>query len=245
MLRKTLQVWRSDISSANQVFENPTTSLGIAILVLYVLWAIASLFISDPWPIVFSSIQYLILIPYYINVSDVVGFCDSFNIKNILADDDPVIELPKVETQNGKGRMEILSDEGLDEQYEQQLIIMKQRILYFGRMTSPMEKAQGPQNARRLFEALLVIAWTTTNFILVFVVLSITDVKGMDSDEARPVLESKGMHYMAGVMWTLAGLTGVKVIGSFFSRVMTMARGYRGFRNDGRDRDEFQQTSIT
>ncbi|KAM0256665.1 hypothetical protein ACHAQJ_004819 [Trichoderma viride] len=166
--------------------------------------------------------QYLILTPCYINVSDVVGFCDSFNLKNVVADDDPVIELPKVETQNGEGRMEVLSDEGLDEQYEQQQLIMEQRIIYLQKMASPMEKAQGPQNARRMLETLLVIAWTTTNFILVFVFLSIADVNRMDSSEAQHVLESRGMRYIAGVMWMLAGLTGVKVIGSLFNRIMTV-----------------------
>lgn len=237
MLHKATQVWPSDVSNASQLFETPTISLGIAALSVYALWIIASLLISDLWPVITSSIQYLLLTPYYINVSDVIGFCDSFNLSNIIAKDDPVIELPKAETQNGKGRMDVLTDEGLNEQYEQQLMIMRQRIFYLDRMASPLEQAQRPQHARRMLETLLVIAWTATNFVLVFVVLSIADVKSVDSDEISLVLESKGMRYIAGVMWALAGLTAAKVMGSLANLAMTFTRNYWGLNHGGQDED--------
>lgn len=69
-------------------------------------------------------------------------FAIRFNLKYIVAKDDPVIELPKAETQNGKGRMNALTDEGLNEQYEQQLMIMRQRVSYLDKMASPLEQAQ-------------------------------------------------------------------------------------------------------
>ncbi|EHK23187.1 glycosyltransferase family 2 protein [Trichoderma virens Gv29-8] len=227
ILNKTIWMEQSDSSSASQIFGDPATSLGIAILITYVLWATASLLVSDFWPVITSSIHYIILIPFYINVSDVFAFCYTFNLRNVVADGEPVIELPKVETQNGKGRMDALSDEGLEAHYEQQLNIMRQRTLLFtGKMPSPLQKAERPQNASRMFEALLVIAWSTTNSMLVFLVLGIVDVRNLHSEELPKVLKSRGMHYIAGVMWVLAGLTGVKVIGCVFNRVMTVLRGY-------------------
>lgn len=246
MLSRAVQIQRSDTPSASQVFGNPTFSLGIAVLFIYVLLAVASLLISDAWPIVTSYIQYLVRILFYINVSDVFAFCNTFIPRNVVADADPVVELPKVETHNGKGKMDILTDEGLDAQYEQQLSIMKQRSIRMrGKMATPLEKAEGPQNASRMFEALLVIIWTSTNFILVYLVLGIADVKRPDSDDLRQILESKGMHYIAGIMWVLAGLTGIKVVGSVFNKVMTMARDFKLRRNDERRGDDYRLMNVT
>lgn len=63
-----------------------------------------------------------------------------------------------------------------------------------------------------MLETLLVIAWTSPNFILICVILSIADVKTVESDGSPLVLEGKYMCYMAGVMCTLARLTAAKVI---------------------------------
>ncbi|QYS93561.1 Chitin synthase [Trichoderma simmonsii] len=233
MLQKSLHTERLDKSSPGEIFGDPTTSLGIAFLIIYVLWTMASLLNLDLWPIVNSSIQYLILVPFLVNVSDVFAFCYTFNLRNVVADAEPVLELPKVETQNGKGRMDALNDERLEAQYEQQINIMKQRrFLLVQKMASPLQVAERPQNAARMFEALLVIAWTTTNSMLVFLVLGIADVRSLYTAETGDVLKSRGMHYIAGVMWVLAGLTAVQVIGAAFNRVMTIGRSYRRHHED-------------
>ncbi|KAL7938011.1 glycosyltransferase family 2 protein [Trichoderma chlorosporum] len=239
MLSKSIRMGKSENSSPIQIFQDPTISLGIAILSIYVLWAIASLLISDIWPVITTSIQYMIFLPFLVNVSDVFALCYTFFLKNVVADEEPVLELSKVETQNGKGRMDAMSDEKLEELYEQQLNIMRQRKLLLTQKTpSPFKMAERPQNASRMFEALLVIAWTTTNSMLVFLVLGIADVRKLYSDEPRQILKSRGMHYIAGVMWVLAGLTGVQVVGSVFHRIMTMARGYRRHYKDDEDGEE-------
>ncbi|KAK4081792.1 uncharacterized protein Triagg1_2533 [Trichoderma aggressivum f. europaeum] len=242
----SLHVERVEKSSLGEIFGDPTTSLGIAVLFIYVLWTMASLLNLDVWPIVTSFIQYLILVPFLVNVSDVFAFCHTFNLRNLVADAEPVLELPKVETQNGKGRMDALNDERLEAQYEQQMNIMRQRrFLLVQKMPWPLQMAERPQNAARMFEALLVIAWTTTNSMLVFLVLGIADVRGLYLAEPREVLKSKGMHYIAGVVWVLAGLTVVQVIGAALNRVMTIGRGYRRYHYDGGNKDDSEFMSVT
>lgn len=52
--------------------------------------------------------------PFLVNVSNVFAFCYTFNLRNVVADAEPVLELLKVETQNGKGRIDALNDERLE-----------------------------------------------------------------------------------------------------------------------------------
>lgn len=45
-----------------------------------------------------------------------------------------------------------------------------------------------------------MIAWTGTNLIIGFAVVSIADITSVDSNECARALEVKGMRYAAGVM---------------------------------------------
>lgn len=46
------------------------------------------------------------------------------------------------------------------------------------------------------------------------------------------------MHSIAGVMWTFAGPTGTKVIGSVVNLPMAVIGNYRGVIHDGQDEDK-------
>jgi len=61
-----------EVLFANQNFF----TLIVSLLSTYILWIFVSIIFLDPWHIITSSIQYIILSPTYTNVINVYAFCN-------------------------------------------------------------------------------------------------------------------------------------------------------------------------
>ena len=72
----------ADVNTVNQVFGDPTfRNVVIALLSTYGLYIIASLLFFEPYHMVHSSAQYMLLIPFYVNILNVYAFCNIHDVR--------------------------------------------------------------------------------------------------------------------------------------------------------------------
>jgi len=72
----------ADVSSVNKVFGDFTfRNVIISLISTYGLYFIASLLFFDPYHMFTSNVQYMLLVPFYINVLNVYAFCNIHDVR--------------------------------------------------------------------------------------------------------------------------------------------------------------------
>ncbi|VCU40889.1 Bgt-914, partial [Blumeria graminis f. sp. tritici] len=193
----------------NQVFYTLIVSLAST----YVLWFVVSFLFFDPWHMFTSFIQYLILVPTYINVLNVYAFCNTHDITWGTKGDDKAEKLPSANLKpGGKVDVNIPTDDGdLNAQYEAELNHISHKAPEEKREISMSEKQD---DYYRGFRSRVVLFWIICNFGLVAVVLS---TAGLSHQRAT--------IYMAVVLWSVAGLSAFKFVGAMWFLIVRMFRG--------------------
>ncbi|KIP07919.1 glycosyltransferase family 2 protein [Phlebiopsis gigantea 11061_1 CR5-6] len=190
----------------NSIFRNIVISL-LATLGLYI---IASLVFFEPWHMITSFIQYLLMAPSYINVLNVYAVCGygidvSWGTKG---DNKVSTDLGEVKT--GKNSNEVDADiptaeTDINAAYEDAIHVLS---------TKPpkTESKPDPQTQQedyyRSFRTNVLLAWTLSNALLAAIIVTAT---GKASD--------KGAHntvngYLAFILFSVAGLAFVRFVGS-------------------------------
>jgi chitin synthase len=69
--------------SINNFINNKLTlwNIILSIASTYGIYIIASLLFLEPWHLLSSSVQYLLLIPFYINVLHIYAFCNTHDVR--------------------------------------------------------------------------------------------------------------------------------------------------------------------
>ena len=71
-----------NVYSVKQVFGDPTfRNVVVALLSTYGLYIIASFLFFEPYHMFHSSIQYLLLTPFYVNILNVYAFCNIHDVR--------------------------------------------------------------------------------------------------------------------------------------------------------------------
>jgi chitin synthase len=201
----------------NQIFY----TLIVSLMSTYVLWFFASFLFFDPWHMFTSFIQYLLLTPTYINILNVYAFCNTHDITWGTKGDDKAEKLPSANLKpGGKVDVNIPTDDGdLNAQYEAEMrkIVMK----------APPEKrefsaSEKQEDYYKGFRSAVVLFWLLCNFSLTAVVLS---TAGLERISTSTDDTTKSTIYMAIVLWSVAGLSGVKFIGAMWFLIVRMFRG--------------------
>ncbi|CAD6500616.1 BgTH12-06326 [Blumeria graminis f. sp. triticale] len=210
----------------NQVFYTLIVSLAST----YVLWFVVSFLFFDPWHMFTSFIQYLILVPTYINVLNVYAFCNTHDITWGTKGDDKAEKLPSANLKpGGKVDVNIPTDDGdLNAQYEAELNHISHKAPEEKREISMSEKQD---DYYRGFRSRVVLFWIICNFGLVAVVLStaglsrISGTKGPIDNPASSPVDQRATIYMAVVLWSVAGLSAFKFVGAMWFLIVRMFRG--------------------
>ncbi|KAI0134294.1 chitin synthase 3 [Xylariales sp. AK1849] len=222
---KAVQAQVADGFNISDLFKNKVfSSLIVSTLSTYGLWLIASLMMFDPWHMVTSFIQYLLLTPTYTNVLNVYAFCNTHDISWGTKGDDKPDELPKVDTKDGKGKTDLPDEGDLNAAYERELTVFSKK--HVEPKTAPTESqlAEAQMDYYRWIRSLVVLIWMITNFGLCALVLSTAGLEEL-STSASEDSDARASLYMTIVLWSVAVLSAFKFIGALWFLIVRMFRG--------------------
>ncbi|KAF5366053.1 hypothetical protein D9758_006603 [Tetrapyrgos nigripes] len=202
----------------NTIFRNIVLSL-VATLGLYL---IASLIFFEPWHMITSFIQYMLMAPSYISVLNVYAFANVHDVSwGTKGDNKVTTELGTVDTKNskdGKTVDAVVPDQqiDIDANYEDALHVLRTKP---PKVEGKVDAATQQEDYYRTFRTNVLLAWTLSNGLLAAAVVSATS-KAQDSSAGNAV---KG--YMTFLLYSVAGLAFVRFIGSTLYMIIRLFAG--------------------
>jgi chitin synthase len=209
----------------NRIF----VTLIVSMLSTYVLYIVASIMFLDPWHMVTSFLQYLLLTPTYINILNVYAFCNTHDITWGTKGDDKPEKLPAANMKPG-GKVDVAiptDDADLNTSYENELRTFSTKYTPPKRVIGEQEKHEDYYKG---FRSAVVIAWMFCNLLLAAVVLNIGGVQRISRDEdaiedPEAIENARATTYMAVVLYSVAVLAAVRFIGAVWFLITRLFRG--------------------
>lgn len=223
----------SDLSDGNfsvsDLFQNKVFyTLIVSVMSTYGIWLIASLLMFDPWHMITSLVQYMMLTPTFTNVLNVYAFCNTHDVSWGTKGDDKPDKLPSISTKDGQGKTDLPDEGDLNAQYERELQVFSRKPVKENKPLTPSQLDEKQQDYYRGVRTVVVLAWMITNFALIALVLSaaglekIGSTTNSDTDEEET---TRTTIYMAVVLYSVAALSGFKFIGAMWFLIVRMFRG--------------------
>lgn len=229
---------QTDINDANgfnvtDLFKNQVFyTLIVSVMSTYGIWLIASLLMFDPWHMITSLGQYMLLTPTFTNILNVYAFCNTHDISWGTKGDDKPDKLPSIELKDGQGKTDLPDEGDLNAQYDRELQVFGRKPVKENKPLTPSQLDEKQQDYYRGVRTVVVLAWMISNFALVAVVLSAaglekigTSSKTTDQDAAEEAETTRTTIYMAVVLYSVAALSGFKFLGAMWFLVVRMFRG--------------------
>lgn len=215
--------------SVSDLFQNQVFyTLIVSVMSTYGIWLLASLLMFDPWHMITSLLQYMLLTPTFTNVLNVYAFCNTHDVSWGTKGDDKPDQLPSISTKDGQGKTDLPDEGDLNAQYERELQVFSRKPVKEVKELSAAQLDEKQQDYYRGVRTVVVLAWMITNFALIAVVLSAAGLEKIgkttntDTDEAET---TRTTIYMAVVLYSVAALSGFKFIGAMWFLIVRMFRG--------------------
>ncbi|KAF9363063.1 Chitin synthase, class 1 [Mortierella sp. NVP85] len=204
----TIQVFQTIIRNA--AFRDIIMSL----LSTYGLYIIMSLLYMDPWHMVTSFVQYLFMMPSYVNILNVYAFCNTHDVSWGTKGDNTMHADLGV-AKKGEGQVvEVempVSSADINEAYDEAIAELSHKVPEVHQSRSAATKQD---DYYRGFRTRLVMAWIGSNGLLVALICS-------SAIEKKLTMPDGSNAYLAGIMWSVFGLSLFRFLGStiylFFS----------------------------
>lgn len=185
----------------NKIFRN----IVISLLATYGLYIISSLMALEPWHMITSFFQYLLLAPSYINVLNVYAFCNVHDVSWGTKGSDKVSDDLGAVKSSDDNKDEVTVDVPIEQKdinavYAAELQILGNKAPKEVRVVNDDQKQEDYYKNVRTN---VLLAWTMTNGALVAAILQ---VSGGDSAVATT--------YMGVLLYTVAGLAFFRFLGS-------------------------------
>lgn len=212
----------------NRLFQNQVFyTLIVSVMSTFGIWLIASIMMLDPWHMVTSFLQYMLLTPTYTNVLNVYAFCNTHDVSWGTKGDDTVEKLPVVNTKDGQGKTDLPDEGDLNAQYQREVSLFstKHKTVKVPPTAAQLQEKQ--MDYYRGVRTGVVLVWMITNFALAALVLSSAGLDkitpGTESREDQQ--RARSNIYMTIVLWSVAFLSGFKFLGAMWFLVVRMFRG--------------------
>jgi len=225
---RAIQEEVSDGFSIADLFKNELFyTLIVSVMSTYGIWLVASLLMFDPWHMVTSLVQYMLLSPTYTNVLNVYAFCNTHDISWGTKGDDKPDKLPSVNTKDGQGKTDLPDEGDLNAQYEREVQVFARKPVKEVKTPTPAQMEEKQLDYYRGVRTVVVLIWMIMNFALAAVVLSSAGLQRISStgDTAEDEKSRRANIYMSVVLWSVAVLSGFKFIGAIWFLVVRMFRG--------------------
>jgi chitin synthase len=214
----------------DQLFKNQVFyTLIISVLSTYGIWLIASLLMFDPWHMITSLIQYMLLSPTYTNVLNVYAFCNTHDISWGTKGDDKPDKLPSVNTKDGQGKTDLPDEGDLNAQYERELQVFGRKPVKEVKAPTPAQLEEKQMDYYRGVRTVVVLIWMISNFALCAVVLSSAGIERISTNPNGETEQQAQAYraniYLSVVLWSVAGLSAFKFLGAMWFLIVRMFRG--------------------
>ncbi|KAF8959174.1 glycosyltransferase family 2 protein [Flammula alnicola] len=202
---------------SNHIFRNIVLSL-LATLGLYI---IASLIFFEPWHMITSFIQYMLMAPSYINVLNVYAFANVHDVSWGTKGDNTVAKaLGTVTTgksKTGEVEAEVPTDEkDINALYEDAIHQLNTKP---PKVESKPDPSTLQEDYYRTFRTNVLLAWVLTNSLLAAAITS-TNEKAATGGANKAV-----NGYMAFLLGSVAGLAFIRFVGSTTYMVVRLFAG--------------------
>jgi len=206
----------ADSLFTNHIFRNIVISLA-ATLGLYL---IASLIFFEPWHMITSFIQYLLMAPSYINVLNVYAFANVHDVSWGTKGDNTVAKaLGTVSTGKTGGQVEaeVPTDEkDIDTLYEDAIHVLNTKP---PKAETKVDASTKQEDYYRTFRTNVLLAWVLSNGLLAAAIVS-TNSKASSSGANNAV-----NGYMAFLLYSVAILAFIRFVGSTTYMIVRMFAG--------------------
>jgi len=202
---------------ANTIFRNIVVSL----LATFGLYVIASLIFFEPWHMITSFVQYLLMAPSYIAVLNVYAFANVHDVSWGTKGDNKVSsDLGTVSTGKGDKKNEVeavvpTSENDINAAYEDAIHVLNTKA---PKVSSKPDAATQQEDYYRTFRTNVLLAWTLTNGLLG---AAVATANGKGTASASHEVNG----YMAFLLFSVAGLAFVRFVGSTMYMIIRLFAG--------------------
>ncbi|KAI5288953.1 Chitin synthase, class 1, partial [Ascosphaera acerosa] len=218
------QVEKKDFTFADIFKNSEFFSMIVSLISTYVMWIVASILFLDPWHLVTSFLQYVLLTPTYINVLNIYAFCNTHDITWGTKGDDKPEKLGSANIKpDGKIDIELPQDDGdLNAQYDAELAKFASKA---PKEDSKPSEADKQEDYYRGFRSAVVLVWIVCNFALGAVVLNTAGFDRIETSNRDETLTQNSTIYMAVILWSVAGLSFFRFCGAMWFLVVRAVSG--------------------
>ncbi|EPX72734.1 chitin synthase I [Schizosaccharomyces octosporus yFS286] len=199
----------------NSIFINIVVSL----CTTYGMYALVSLISCDPWHMLTSFFQYLLLSPIYTNLLSVYAFCNTHDVSWGTKGDHTVSnDLGTAKKDHRGSVVEIAiptNESDIDENYEKAVRLLASPI---DETILSKDGSIKTQDFFKNFRTVVVLAWIFSNLALVAVVINLNQTSGIS------ITENKTSYYLVFLFWSILAFSAVRFIGCIvylFLRIVT------------------------
>lgn len=186
--------------------------LCISLLSTYGIYIIASLLYFEPWHMLTSFIQYLLISPSYINILNVYAFCNTHDISwGTKGDTGVKTDLGVVNVSKSDGKLELAmptSEVDVDALYTKALTTLQVKEPEAKNKRDAKTKQEDYYKA---FRTRVVLFWILTNGTLIGLVLGLGGIDQIDTDSES---DNNASIYLSIVFWSVAALSLFRFVGS-------------------------------
>ncbi|KAF9188360.1 Chitin synthase, class 1 [Haplosporangium sp. Z 11] len=180
----------------------------LSLLSTYGLYIVMSALYMDPWHMITSFVQYLLMMPSYVNILNVYAFCNTHDVSwGTKGDNTTHTDLGEAKKGDGQVvEVEVpITAADINEAYEGAIAELSHKVPEVHQSRSAATKQD---DYYRGFRTRLVMAWIASNGILVALICS-------TAMEKKLIMKNGSNGYLAGIMWSVFGLSIFRGIGSF------------------------------
>ncbi|KAF9968391.1 Chitin synthase, class 1 [Mortierella alpina] len=186
----------------------------LSLLSTYGLYILMSVLYMDPWHMITSFVQYLFMMPSYVNILNVYAFCNTHDVSwGTKGDNSTHSDLGEAKKGDGQVvEVEVpISSADINEAYDEAIAELSHKVQ---EVHQPRSAATKQDDYYRGFRTRLVMAWIGSNGLLVAIICS-------TAMEKRLTMTDGSNAYLAAIMWSVFGLSLFRFFGSiiylFFS----------------------------
>ncbi|TDL18313.1 glycosyltransferase family 2 protein [Rickenella mellea] len=205
----------TDIFS-NSIFRN----IVISILATTGLYVLGSLIFFEPWHMITSFVQYLLMAPSYISVLNVYAFANVHDVSWGTKGDNKIsVDLGVVKTGPNANEVEVsvpTDAKDIDAAYEDAIHVLQTKP---PKEDKKVDITTQQEDYYRQFRTNVLLAWTLSNGLLAAIIVAAT---GKASDKGA---QSTVNGYMAFVLFSVAGLAFVRFCGACIYMIVRLFAG--------------------
>ncbi|CAG8720264.1 18422_t:CDS:2, partial [Acaulospora morrowiae] len=166
------QITGADVSTASALFgDQYFRNIVLSVICTYGIYFVSSFLFLEPWHMFTSLIQYLFLVPFYVNVLTIYAFCNVHDVSWGTREAKPALGSGKVvQNDDSSNQLEVeveapVEEKDINETFDEAVNVLEHPRIKYPTFRSPKEKKE---DKIRAFRTRFVLAWLITNVAFVF-----------------------------------------------------------------------------